>query len=185
MKGLFIFLVVISILFFAAKLGEYIWELMKKDKYHNSIVAKYFRDYSLLGYMILLYAFSIGLYLAGDYDIAESNFTLIILAIATVLFVGEKVYFSVKNRGQICISSNFYNLNELVKTEGMEGILASIGRNNIILLNKEKFDELLPTLPEADNKKMFKKRLINECLIDGASIILSIVILVLGLVRGA
>lgn len=185
MKGLFIFLVVVSILFFGAKLGEAIWEASKKENYHNHVIGKYFKDYALVGYIILLYAFSISLYLSGDYGIEESNFTLIILAIATVLFLGEKVYFSVKNRGQLFVQSNFYHLNELAKMQEMQGVLQELGKGEFALVDKQKFDEILQGLPKCADRKKFNDRLIKEVVLDSLSIVLCVVILVLGLVRGA
>lgn len=184
MKGLFIFLVIASLLFFATKLGISIWTMLKKDNYFNNKIEKGFRDYSILGYIVLVYAFSISLYLANDYAMAECNFTLIVLCLATVLFVGEKVYLSFKNRGQIAISSNIYDLKELAKSIEMQGVLTQSGRRDIILLNKEKFDSMLEQLPKCDSKKMFQLRFSNACLIDGLSLLLCIVILVVGLVRG-
>ena len=106
MKGLFIFLVIICMIFFIAKLVLNVLYKLKKDNYYNNLIVKSFNDYTIIAFIVLLYAFSISLYLAGDYNIAESNFTLIILVLATAFFVGEKVYLSVKNRGKMQIESN-------------------------------------------------------------------------------
>lgn len=184
MKGLFIFLVIASMLFFFAKLGLSIWTLLKKDNYFNNKIEKGLRDYSIIGYIVLVYAFSISLFLADDYTMAECNFTLIVLCIATALFISEKVYLSFKNRGQMTISSNVYDLKELAKLEEMKGVLAQSGRQDILLLDKEKFEVEIETLPKGDSKKMFESRCLKVCLLDGCSALLCIVILVVGLVRG-
>lgn len=184
MKGLFIFLTIISMLFFIAKMIVVILFRIKQDNYYNNSIIKYLNDYTIIAYIILLYAFSISLYLASDYTIAESNFTLIILVIVTALFVGEKVYFSVKNRGYLYIESNIYDLDSISKKENFEGVIIKTDKTYFILKDKEKFESMLELEEKCDSKALLKKRLIPVCLINGLSIVLSIVILVLGLVRG-
>ncbi len=79
MKALFIILVVLSMIFFIVKAVLSVWQRTKKDVYYNNKLIKYLNEYTLIGYIVLVYAFSISLYLADDYTIAECNFTLIIL----------------------------------------------------------------------------------------------------------
>ncbi|MDE6566004.1 MAG: hypothetical protein K2L47_02920, partial [Clostridia bacterium] len=62
-----------------------------------------------------------------------------------------------------------------------------IMKNNpyIVLNYKEKFEEFLLTEDVVDSKKLLKNRLLSIYGFNGLSIALCIVILVLGLVRGA
>lgn len=184
MKGLFIFLVIVSMLFFIAKLGLTIFYKLKKQNYYNNIVIKCLNDYTILSYVILLYCLSISLYLADDYTIAECNFTLIVLSLAAILFVGEKVYFHVKNRGYFYIGSNIYDLNELALKQEFGGVLSVASKDNFVLSDKEAFEELLEKEQVCDSKKLFKKNLIKTCISNGLGLVLCITILVLGLVRG-
>ncbi|MDE6967811.1 MAG: hypothetical protein K2P12_04050 [Clostridia bacterium] len=184
MKGILIFLVVVSLLFFITKLVLTIVSRLKKDNYYSDKWLKLINDYGLIAYIVLLYALSISLYLANDYSMAEVNFTLIVLAIATVLLVGEKIYQSLKIKNNNFIQSNIYDLNELVKNEEFKGVITKNG-NDFTLEDKEKFENLISDMPVADSKKLLKKRMLNTGVINGLSIILSITILVVGLVRGA
>ena len=185
MKGLFIFLVIICILFFITKLVLNVLYRMKKDNYYNNLIVKCFNDYTIVACIILLYAFSISLYLSGDYGIEESNFTLIILVIASGLFIGKKVYLSIKNRGYFYIQSNIYDLNSLVQKPKFADSLKKCNKNEFVLENKEKFEECLVFEETIDSKKAFKRNIISICVFNGLGIIVSIVILVVGLVRGA
>ena len=63
MKGLFIFLVIICMIFFIAKLVLNVLYKLKKDNYYNNLIVKSFNDYTIIAYIVLLYAFSISLYL--------------------------------------------------------------------------------------------------------------------------
>ena len=185
MKGLFIFLVIICMIFFIAKLVLNVLYKLKKDNYYNNLIVKYFNDYTIIAFIVLLYAFSISLYLAGDYNIAESNFTLIILVLATAFFVGEKVYLSVKNRGKMQIESNIYELKSLAEKSEYSGILSIENKKDIVLCDKEKFEEMLAVEELADFNKMLKNRLYPVIGFNSLWIVLCIVILVVGLVRGA
>lgn len=185
MKGLFIFLVILSMLFFIVKAVLSIWQRMRKDVYYDNSLVKYLNDYTLAGYIVLVYAFCISLYLAADYTIAECNFTLIILSIATALFVGEKVYFSVKNRGYLYIESNLYDFGKLCEMDEFNGVLKRENKVDFLLLDKENFEQNIALQERSDANQLFKSRVIKICLSCLLGVALCIVILVVGLVRGA
>ena len=184
MKALFIILVVLSMIFFIVKAVLSMWQRTKKDVYYNNKLIKYLNDYTLIGYIVLVYAFSISLYLADDYTIAECNFTLIILSIATALFVGEKVYFSVKNRGYLYVESNLYDFNSISELAEFNGVLQKETKSNFLLLDKDKFDENIALQEKADYAKLFKSRVIKISSSCALGVLLCIAILVVGLVRG-
>ena len=119
-----------------------------------------------------------------DYTIAECNFTLIILSIATALFVGEKVYFSVKNRGYLYVESNLYDFNSISELAEFNGVLQKETKSNFLLLDKDKFDENIAVQEKADSAKLFKSRVIKISISCALGVLLCIAILVVGLVRG-
>lgn len=184
MKALFIILVILSMIFFIVKGVLSVWQSTKKDIYYNNKLIKYLNDYTLVGYIVLVYAFSISLYLADDYTIAECNFTLIILSIATALFVGEKIYFSVKNRDYLYVESNLYDLKSISEMDEFNGVLKKENKTNFLLLDKDKFEENIVLQEKADSAKMFKSRVIKFSISSVLSVLLCIAILVVGLLRG-
>ena len=52
MKGLFIFLVIICMIFFIAKLVLNVLYKLKKDNYYNNLIVKSFNDYTIIAYIV-------------------------------------------------------------------------------------------------------------------------------------
>ncbi len=184
MRILFIILIIFSILFFIAKwIVSFLW-IKKKESYYNNFVIKCLNDSSNIVNIILLYCLSLSLYLAGDYTIKECNFTLIVLIVIIALYLGEKVYYHIKNRHYFYIQSNIYDLRSLVSKVEFSQVLMQKDKENFVLLDREKFEQLLKDEETADTKKLFKDKLIKICLVNGIWILVAISILLLGILRG-
>ena len=102
----------------------------------------------------------------------------------SALFVGEKVYFSVKNRGYLYVESNLYDFNSISELAEFNGVLQKETKSNFLLLDKDKFDENIAVQEKADSAKLFKSRVIKISISCALGVLLCIAILVVGLVRG-
>lgn len=184
MRILFIVLIIFSILFFIAKwIVSFLW-IKKKDSYYNNFVIKCLNDSSNVVNIILLYCLSLSLYIAGDYTIKECNFTLIVLIVIIALYLGEKVYYHIKNRHYFYIQSNIYDLRNLVNKVEYSQVLMQKDKENFVLLDREKFEQLITSEEKTDTKKICKDKLIKICIVNGIWILVAIGILLLGILRG-
>lgn len=171
-------------LFFIAKGVVSILYYKKQDRFYDNFVIRCFNDSTLIVEIIVLYCLSLSLYLAGDYGIEECNFTLIVLAIIAALYVGEKVYFHIKNREYFYVQSNIYDLNEMISKLEFNDVLVKADKSYFVLRDKAKFAKLIENYPLCNSSKLFKERCIKVSVVNSLCVLFCISILLLGILRG-
>lgn len=181
MKALFIVLLSLVILFFLARCGIMIWGSYRKEQYFNGLLFKILNDCVMAAYLVILYCASLAIYLVGIYGIEESNFTLIIAAIALVAYAVEKVLKHAKNRGQMCIVSNIYDLHAIAKSSDGQGVLSVDGKQ-IYLVDEDAFAKVLAQTEMQDFNAAQRKKWWSIAMSCGVGILSCILVLVLGLV---